>query len=58
MSKKEYYVVCSDDVDNLIENVQYFLDDGWGLQGGISLSISRYSDSVYAQALVREAKES
>ena len=57
MGKKEYHVVCEDDIDDLIENVQYFLDDGWCLQGGVSLSILRYSDKLCAQALVREAKE-
>ncbi len=49
----QYVIVNETSPKKLIPVVQALLDDGWKLQGGVSLSIDETFDHV-AQALIKE----
>jgi len=53
-----YYVVNEYLIENLINEVNKLLDQGWELQGGISCSLSESDDyhyTEYCQALIKKA---
>lgn len=51
----EYFVVIDTDLENFIETVNSFLEDGWECQGGIQVIFApegRYDQFLYHQAMV------
>lgn len=42
-----------DIIERLEENVQYFLDSGWELQGGVSIA-SNDGEYIVAQAMIKK----
>lgn len=56
----EYKILEADDAIGLVALVEGHLQDGWELQGGVSVAMSAsdiYSYHVYAQALIRIRKK-
>jgi hypothetical protein len=53
MSRTEYRVIVRNTLSELNKDVNYFLNQGWVCQGGISLSLDSYGSFVYAQAIVK-----
>ena len=52
----EYSVIKESELENLIDDVNRAIKEGWKLQGGISAVIYPRGGADWAQALVREAK--
>lgn len=57
----EYKIIIEESPQDLEEQVNKYLADGWILQGGISISRSQnrvsggFDDLVYAQAMVKKS---
>lgn len=41
-------------LEDFQETINRFLENGWKLQGGVSISVYEYPRTAYAQALVKE----
>ena len=53
----EYKVVKEWDLDMFEGVVQQLIDEGWTLQGGVSIAVNGQSNNAYyVQALVKESK--
>ena len=48
----KYSVIKKDDLEELIDMVESFLDDGWEAQGGVSIAYER-TCITYAQAMIK-----
>ncbi len=59
MSVFDYKVLLGDTVKELQGEVGLYLEKGWKLQGGVSITLSEsdvYSYQAFAQAMVKEAE--
>ncbi|MEP0987893.1 DUF1737 domain-containing protein [Ekhidna sp.] len=52
--EKHYMIATGKNVKELTDEVQFRIDEGWTLQGGISITLA--TSPVFAQALIKEAK--
>ncbi len=50
----EYDVITTPTSKELIMIIQYRLDTGWALQGGISIAPDEFGIMMYAQAITRD----
>jgi hypothetical protein len=52
----EYIILTGDTTDELMELVNEKLEEGYTLQGGVSVSMTRdqgYSGEIFAQAMIK-----
>jgi len=51
----EYKIVTSHSAQDLTQSINHYLNDGWVLQGGVTMTTNGYhnNDNRYAQAIVR-----
>ena len=57
MSNNRYMVLAKDNLLDLEEQVNDWLDRGWQLQGGIGVSNKKSGEVKYLQAMFKEKKE-
>ena len=50
----EYKILVNTDRRALENVVESYLDQGWKLQGGVSIAVMRDNDDGYAQAVIKE----
>jgi hypothetical protein len=53
----QYQVLSNNELEVLVELVNDALEEGWVLQGGVSIAFSRdggYTSELYAQAMIRK----
>lgn len=52
----KYIVVKGWQVEVFETEVMYYLDHGWTLQGGVSVTTSTNNEITYAQALIKQGE--
>lgn len=50
----QYQVVVENSLTRFENLVNKFINDGWRLQGGVSVMLNQYQGTVFAQALIKE----
>lgn len=51
--EKQYMIATGKNVKELTEEVQFRMNEGWTLQGGISITLA--ASPLFAQALIKES---
>lgn len=49
--RTRYLVIERNSAPDLLTHVQQLLDEGWELQGGVSVALRSVSSPIYAQAM-------
>jgi hypothetical protein len=57
LEKIEYHILTDMDPDELANHVNTFIEMGWILQGGVSVTHCFVESFLYAQAMVKSKKE-
>ncbi len=52
-----YKILKRPNIDQLIIEVNEYLNNGWDLQGGVSFSIDEKHDEKYIQAIIKNIKK-
>lgn len=49
----EYRIIKAKDQDTLERNIKRCFENGWELQGGVSVCVDHYGAYTYAQAVIK-----